>query len=150
MSRRPSCQHLFKNLLKVNGCVEGNQEKNMSQNPLNLALRFVLEILALVAIGYGGWHAGEGALRYPLALGLPLLAAFAWGSLRTPNEPHHPQHATVPVPGWVRLLFEALFFGSAAWGLFSTGATTLAWLFSAVVIAHYALSYDRVGWLIRH
>jgi hypothetical protein len=122
----------------------------MSQNPLNLTLRFVLEILALIAIGYGGWHASDGFLRYLLAIGLPLIAAFLWGAFRPPNEPHHPAHSTMAVPGWVRLLIEALVFGGGAWGLFRTGTTTLAWLFTLVVLAHYALSYDCVGWLLRN
>ena len=122
----------------------------MSQNPINLAVRFILEIIALIALGYGGWHAGEGLLRYLLAIGLPLLMAYLWGAYRTPNEPHHPQHTTRPIPGWARLLLEAVTFGGGAWGFFSTGATTWGWLFVAVVLVHYALSYDRVAWLLRH
>ena len=43
----------------------------MGQNPLNLALRFILEILALVAIGYWGWTTNTGALRYLLTFGAP-------------------------------------------------------------------------------
>jgi hypothetical protein len=121
----------------------------MSQNPLNLTLRFILEICALVAIGYGGWHAAEGFWRYLLAIGLPLIAATLWGMFRTPNEPHAPQHSTRAVSGWVRLLIEALVFGGGAWGLFSSGATTLGWVYSTVVILHYAASYDRVVWLLR-
>ena len=117
---------------------------------MNLAVRFVLEIVALVAFGYGGWHAGSGFGRYLLAIGLPLLAAVGWGTFRTPNEPHHPTHATRPVPGWVRLLLEALVFGGGAWGFFSTGATTFGWVYTVVVPIQYALSYDRVAWLARH
>jgi hypothetical protein len=122
----------------------------MSQNPLNLAVRFILEIAALVATGYGGWHATEGVARYPLAFGLPLIMAFLWGAFRTPNEPHHPTHPVRAVPGWARLLIEAFVFGGGAWGLFSTGATTLGWLYALVLLVHYALSYDRVLWLLRH
>jgi hypothetical protein len=122
----------------------------MSQNPLNLAVRFLLEMGALVALGYWGWQTGTGVLRYLLTLGVPLLAAIGWGSFRTPNEPHHPTHATVPIPGWLRLLYETIFFGGAAWGLFATGATTMAWIFTVVVVIHYALSYDRVAWLLQH
>lgn len=122
----------------------------MSQNPVNLTLRFVLEMIALVGIGYGGWHSGEGFVRYLLAILLPLLAAGAWGAFRPPNEPHHPTHATVPVPGKVRLFVEALVFGGGTWGFYSAGATTTALLFGLVVLAHYALSYDRVGWLLRN
>jgi hypothetical protein len=122
----------------------------MSQNPLNLTVRFILEMAALVSLGYGGWHATTGFWRYLLAILLPVIAATLWGTFRTPNEPHHPVHATRPVPGWGRLLIEALVFGGGAWGLFRTGATTLAWLYTLAVIIHYALSYDRVAWLLRH
>src|SRR5215204_1617421 len=125
----------------------------MSQNPINLLLRFILEMCALVAIGYGGWHAPEqsgGFWSYLLAIGLPLIAATLWGMFRTPNEPHGPNHQTRPVPGWGRLLIEALVFGGGAWGLFSSGLTTLGWIYSSVVILHYAFSYDRVLWLLRN
>ena len=122
----------------------------MSQNPINLTVRFILEMVALVALGYGGWHATDSWLRYVLAIGLPLLMAVLWGGFRPPNEPHHPSHATIPVSGKVRLLIEALAFGGGAWGFFSTGATITAWVFTIIVIVHYALSYDRVAWLLRH
>ena len=122
----------------------------MSQNPINLTVRFILEMVALVALGYGGWHATDSWLRYVLAIGLPLLMAVLWGGFRPPNEPHHPSHATIPVSGKVRLLIEALAFGGGAWGFFSTGATITAWIFVIIVIVHYLLSYDRVVWLLRH
>jgi hypothetical protein len=51
----------------------------MSQNPLNLAVRFLLEIAALFAIGYCGWSWGRGAFRSGLANGGPLSAAVIWG-----------------------------------------------------------------------
>jgi hypothetical protein len=122
----------------------------MSQNPLNLVVRFILEMVALVAIGYGGWHAVDGFWRYLLAIALPLIAAFLWGAFRPPNEPHHPSHDTFAVSGVVRLLIEAVVFGGGAWGFFSTGASTWGWLFVAILLLHYALSYDRVAWLLRH
>lgn len=122
----------------------------MSQHPINLATRFFLELLALIATGYGFWAMGQGLIRYLLAIGVPLLMAFLWGTFRTPNEPHHPVHATRPIPGWARLVLEAVVFGGGAWGLFSTGLLTAAWIYTLVVLIHYVLSYDRVAWLLRH
>ena len=122
----------------------------MSQNPVNLAVRFILEMVALVAIGYGGWHLTDSFWRYVLAIVLPLLMAALWGGFRPPNEPHHPTHPVVAIPGLVRLLIETLAFGGGAWGFFSAGATTTGWIFTVVVLVHYALSYDRVAWLLRH
>ena len=94
----------------------------MSQNPINLAVRFLLEIAALVAIGYWGWAQHAGILRYALVIGLPLLAAFLWGTLRVPEDASANGKAPVPVPGALRLLLELAFFGFATWGLFDAGA----------------------------
>ncbi len=47
----------------------------MSSHPINLAFRFLLEIAALVAIGY--WRSSQHASTWCFAIGLggPLLAA---------------------------------------------------------------------------
>jgi hypothetical protein len=50
----------------------------------------------------------------------------------------------------LRLALELLFFAFALWGLYSTGATTLSWIFGSAILLHYAVSYDRVFWLISH
>ena len=121
----------------------------MSQNPLNLAVRFLLEIAALIAIGYWGWTAGQGALRYVLAIGAPLLAAALWGVFAVPGDRSRSGGAPVPVPGWIRLLLELGMFGFAVWGLYSTGTTTAAWILGSVVLVHYGLSYDRILWLLK-
>ncbi|MGD8398240.1 MAG: YrdB family protein [Anaerolineae bacterium] len=121
----------------------------MSQNPINLAVRFLLEIGALVALGYWGWVAHDGALRWLLALGLPLLAAALWGTFAVPGDRSRSGGAPVPVPGAVRLLLELALFGSAAWALYDAGATTLAWVLAVVAVIHYAVSYDRIVWLLR-
>jgi hypothetical protein len=51
--------------------------------------------------------------------------------------------------GTRRLLIEAGVFGFAAWGLFDVGRIWLALVFAGVVLLHYALSYDRVAWLLK-
>ena len=50
----------------------------MSQNPINLGVRFLLELAALAALGFWGWTQHTGVLRYLLAIVLPLFAAFMW------------------------------------------------------------------------
>jgi hypothetical protein len=118
----------------------------MAQHPLNLSVRFIVEIVALVAMGYWGWTAVGGFGRYLLAFGVPLLAAAAWGTFRVSGDQGK---GLIAVPGALRLLLEGIFFGFAAWALFAAGATTIAWIFTGVVLIHYALSYDRIGWLLR-
>ena len=59
----------------------------MGSHPLNLTLRFLLELAALIGFGYWGWGAAAGPLRWLLALGLPLLAAVLWGTFAVPDDP---------------------------------------------------------------
>jgi hypothetical protein len=120
----------------------------MSNNPINLAVRFILELVGLFAMGLWGWNQGEGALRFVLALGLPVAAAVIWGVFRVPGDSSSSGKAPVPVPGVVRLLIEIIFFDFAAWCLF-TVEPILGWIFAIVVLIHYAASYDRVRWLLR-
>src|SRR5512139_1897123 len=113
----------------------------MGYHPLNLALRFVLELVALYFIGRWGWVSFDGLWRYGLAIGLPLIAATIWGVFRVPDDGGAP---VVRVPGIIRLLIEAVFFGFAIWGLFDSGATTTGWIFAGITLLHYIISYDRL------
>lgn len=118
----------------------------MSNHPLNLLLRFILELLGLAAMAYWRWNGHDGILRVLLAVGVPLFAAVMWGTFRLPNDPGK---APRPVPGWVRLLLEMVFFGSAVVLLTAVGKTDWATVLGVVVLGHYALSYDRVMKMIR-
>ena len=89
----------------------------MSQNPLNLAVRFLLEILALVA--FGAWAKAQflGTPGFILMILIPLLAATIWGVFNVKGDPSRSGKAPVSVPGLVRLLIELVFFGCATWCL---------------------------------
>ena len=118
----------------------------MSQHPLNLALRFFLEIAALVCMGYWASGLGTGLRRVLLVILIPLAAASLWGIFRVPNDPGK---ALVAVPGLMRLALEIAFFGFAVWSLQQSGQTKWAWIYGLIVLGHYLISYDRVGWLMR-
>lgn len=140
----------------------------MSNHLLNLALRFLLELIALGALAYWGWTQPDGAWRWIAALGLPLIGAALWGAFRVPGDQERmaqsfeamgiPSAESAPssaqrkipiaVPGVVRLLLEAAFFGGAAALLADAGQTSAAAIFGAIVVLHYAISYDRVQWLL--
>jgi len=121
----------------------------MGSNPVNLAARFILEMIGLVALGRWGWFQAEGLFRYVLALGVPLLAAGFWGTFAVPGDPSRSGKAPVPVPGYARLLLELVYFSAATLALFATGLATMGWIFGLAVLLHYLLSYDRVAWLLR-
>lgn len=113
----------------------------MSEHPINLGVRFALELAALWALGYWGWVAHAGPAKYLWSVGLVCLAAAAWGSFRVPNDGGPP---VVVVSGRVRLLIEAAVFGGASIALLASGRRSLAIVLAVVVVLHYLVSYDRV------
>jgi hypothetical protein len=121
----------------------------MGSHPLNLALRFLLEMAALVAIGYWGFDQHSGIWRFVIGIGGPVLAAALWGTFAVPGDRSRSGSAPVPVPGVVRLTLELCLFAFAAWALYDAGSTLLAGLLAGITIVHYVLSYDRVAWLLR-
>lgn len=122
----------------------------MSQNMLNLAVRFMLELAALYAFGRWGWSQRADFLRYLLVIALPLLAATLWGVFRVPGDASANGKAVVAVSGWIRLLFEIAFFSFATFCFFDTGLRNAGWVFGAITLLHYVLSYDRILWLLRN
>jgi hypothetical protein len=118
----------------------------MSSHPINLTVRFLLELAVLLAVGIWGWQQGAGWLSFALAVGLPVGAALVWGTFRVPNDPGP---APVAVPGLVRLVFELALFTFATWALYQVGFVTFAWIFGVVAAVHYLTSYDRILWLLK-
>ena len=101
----------------------------------NLAAAFLLELCALAALGYWGFHTGDGLLaKLAIGIGAPLLAAIVWGLFVAPQ-------ATVPLGQPWHVLIEALVFGCAAVALYAAGQPTLAWLFVLAVVLNHALLY---------
>lgn len=121
----------------------------MGSHPANLALRFLLELVALLSLGLWGWRMGAGASRWVLVLGLPLLAAAAWATFAVPGDPSRSGGAPVPVPGLLRLGVELAFFVAAVLCLRSIGMERWGTGLAIVVILHYAASVDRIIWLVR-
>ena len=118
----------------------------MTFQTANLALRFFLELAALAAMAYWGWTGHEGVGRVAWAVSLPLLAAALWGTFRVPGDPGP---APVAVPGPVRLLLELIFFGAAVALLSAAGRPSLAFVFAALLLVHYAVAYKRLARLLR-
>lgn len=118
------------------------------QHPANLALRFLLELCALIGIGRLGWHSAQGASQWLLCLLMPLAAATAWGVFAVPGDPSRSGSAPIPVAGWLRLLLELTFFLFAAWAYERTDMRALGLVLIALTALHYALSSDRLRWLL--
>ena len=120
----------------------------MGSHPINLFIRFLLEIAALIAVGIWGWRQSEGWFRLVLAIGIPLIFATLWGTFAVPNDPSRSGSAPVVTPGVIRLLLELVFFGCAVGALYQIGLYKVSMVMGILVVLHYAFSYDRVMWLL--
>lgn len=121
----------------------------MGAHPLNLALRFLLELTAWGAVGLWGWKTTDGLLRYVLAVGLPLLVIGLWVVFAVPNDPSRSGNAPIPVPGTFRLLLELAIFAAGAWALWAAGYAQWGLMLAILVVLHYTISYDRIAWLLQ-
>ncbi|MEF3305051.1 YrdB family protein [Paenibacillus sp. GYB003] len=98
------------------------------------AVFFLLELGALAAFGYWGFHLSKGwIVKIAVGLGAPLLAAVFWGTFVAPK-------AAFPVALPVRAVLQLLVFGLASAALYASGHTRLAAGFLAVSIVEVALN----------
>jgi hypothetical protein len=122
----------------------------MGSNPINLTIRFLLELSALGSIGIWGWNQSDGWIRFGLAFGIPITLAAVWGIFAVPNDPSRSGKAPIPVPGVVRLVIELAIFALATWALQDLRYIRISWIFVIIVAIHYIISYDRIIWLLTH
>lgn len=121
----------------------------MGSHPVNLAIRFLLEIAALLAMGIWGWGQGDYWWRYLLAFGVPITAALVWGVFNVPNDPSRSGSAPIAVPGFIRLTIELSIFAFAIWALRDLDQNRISFVLGLIIVIHYILSYDRILWLFR-
>ncbi|UUZ83351.1 YrdB family protein [Paenibacillus sp. P26] len=97
---------------------------------------FLLELAALAALGYWGFHTGTGwTFRWSLGVGTPSLVAILWGTFVAPK-------ASIPVSVPVRILLQLAVFGSAAAALYASGYSKLAVIFIATAVVEMALVHS--------
>jgi hypothetical protein len=121
----------------------------MGSHPINLALRFLLELAAFGGLAFWGWQQGGGLLRFVYAAGTFLVTAILWGTFNVPDDPSRSGKAPVRVPGLIRLLLELAIFAAGVWAIQAGGYGQFALVLAVLVIVHYLLSYDRIVWLVR-
>lgn len=120
----------------------------MGSHPVNLILRFLLEITALISLGIWGWKQNESWFRIIIAIGLPIILAIIWGTFAVPNDPSRSGSAPVKTSGLIRLIIEIGVFGLAVWSLDDIGWNHVSLIFGIIILVHYIFSYDRVLWLL--
>jgi hypothetical protein len=121
----------------------------VSSHAINLALRFLLELSALGAMGYWSWTQHGGLTRWLLTICLPVISAVIWGTFAVPNDPSRSGSAPIPIPGALRLLIELLLLVGGAYLLIASQQIWLGTVFAAMTVLHYSISYDRIRWLLK-
>ncbi len=114
----------------------------------NLALRFALEVVALVALGVAGWQLAPDGFRWVLAIGVPVVAAVAWTTFNVPGDPSRSGRAPVEVGGRIRLGVELIVLLAGAAAIWLSGRPDLSIGYFILIGIQYATSLDRVRWLI--
>lgn len=100
--------------------------------PVNLALRFALELAALAAFAAYGLHAIHGPARFALAAALVLAAAAVWGRWAAPASRHR---LTDPA----RLVVEVGFFTAAGVALAATNGSVFGAALTVAAVANAGL-----------
>jgi hypothetical protein len=114
---------------------------DLHMSPANAAVRFGLELGALVGVAALGWQLGGVVV----AVLLVAVAAAAWATFRVPGDPGD---APVAVRGIVRLFLEIDVFTVATIGMALAWGAAVAVPFAVVVVVHYATTTERVRWLL--
>jgi len=102
---------------------------------INLAIRFLLELCVLAAVGYWGFKTNSNwLLKILFGIGTPLLIAVVWGMFGAPK-------ANMQLHGLMLLALEVVVFGAGVTALYATKNYSLAWGFTAIVIANRILMF---------
>ncbi len=114
----------------------------------NLALRFGLELAALVGLAMAAWESSSGWIRWATVVVVPVTAAAVWGVFNVVGDPSRSGEAPVEVRGPVRLGMELVVLGAGAGGFYLVERPYIAIGFGALIILHYVVSVRRVHWLL--
>ncbi|PRY23612.1 uncharacterized protein DUF2568 [Aliiruegeria haliotis] len=120
-----------------------------AMNRANLLLRFSLELAALSGFAIWAWSRADGGWRYLAAASIGVAVAAIWGTFNVPGDPSRSGEAPVAVPGWVRLLIELTVLLGGAGAFVGASLHAAGLVMVALICVHYALSTDRIAWLLR-
>ncbi len=100
---------------------------------VNLALRFILEIAGIVALGYWGFTAGSDTfLRIILGVGAPVVLIAVWALVVAPR-------ANNQLSQLVRMALGTVLLEGTAAALFMAGRPALGVVLALVVLANAVL-----------
>lgn len=99
----------------------------------NLALRLLLELAGVLAVGYWGYHAVDGLGSWVVAIGGPAFLVVFWALVIAPG-------ADVPIPPRTRELAGSVVLLVAALALYAAGARAAALVLAGLIILNTLLT----------
>ncbi len=99
---------------------------------MNLALKFLLELAAVVAFAYWGAKTGHGVLAVVLAIVAPMVAIVLWGVFAAPRSGRR-------LPARARIPFELTVLGLAVAALVAVGSELAALVLAVAVLVNALL-----------
>ena len=121
----------------------------MQENHSKYYVRFALEVIALIYLGWWGGLLASGWWGFLSAMGILVVTMLLWGIFNVPGDPSRSGKAPVVVPGKLRLAIEAFVFLGATYAILIVSGWLFALLYLAAVIAHYIHTKSRVTWIVR-
>ncbi|MDQ1147513.1 hypothetical protein QE429_004340 [Bacillus sp. SORGH_AS 510] len=103
---------------------------------INLGIRFTLEIVVLIILGYWGFHVSQSTvINIVLGIGAPMIAAVIWGMFGAPKAPY--TLSSMPF-----LMLEIVIFGLPVIILFFLNKHTLGFCYG--LIAAFNLLFMKI------
>jgi hypothetical protein len=121
-----------------------------SYHPLNLALRFGLEITALYVFATETFARFETPINWISAVIVVVIAGAIWGVFKVPGDRTNNGNAIVPISGVLRFLLEFTFFFIAIFLLILAQRYWFTGIFGFLIFFHYLTSLDRFVWLLKN
>ena len=118
-------------------------------HPTNLALRFFMEAAALGGFGVLAWQSAEKWWRYLAVIVTLAFLMTLWGVFAVPGDPSRSGNAPIRVSGLVRLGLELAVLLGGACAFYMAGCKLTAIGLAVLIVAHYALSGERIAWLLQ-
>lgn len=109
----------------------------------NLALRGLMEVGIIVALGYWGFHTGRNmSVKILLGIAAPALGFGFWGLVDFRQAGRASE--------LLRLLQELIISGLAAIAMYTTGQHTLGWILGLISLIYHSLVYLTGETLLNH
>ena len=100
---------------------------------VNLIIRFLLEICALISLGYWGFQVGNRFYtKFVFGIGSPLLLALLWGTFIAPK-------ASLKMAEPYRFIMELIIFGVTSSALYVVDKTILAIILGMIFLINRIL-----------